>query len=129
MRFWWEAVAIQRLACLRGRSFWQQSGSHASKRPWQSPPFAGTVLNGPTCWPADGNHLVGPTRVPGFWHACAESYGIAHSQGLGRYLAEWITNGAPPYELNETDPSRKHLQSGGQESFYGRRIMDGVFGF
>ena len=20
-----------------------------------------TVLNGPTCWPADGNHLVGPS--------------------------------------------------------------------
>merc|ERR1719253_2083383 len=65
-----------------------------------------TVLNGPTCWPADGNHLVGPSATKGFWQACAESYGIAHSCGLGRYLAHWIAEGAPPYELKETDPLR-----------------------
>jgi len=65
-----------------------------------------TVLNGPTCWPADGNHLVGPSATQGFWQACAESYGIAHSCGLGRYLAHWIATGAPPYELKEADPLR-----------------------
>ena len=35
-----------------------------------------TVLNGPTMWPADGNHLVGPAPewdvAPNFWLACAE---------------------------------------------------------
>ena len=35
-----------------------------------------TVLNGPTMWPADGNHLVGPApewdTAPNFWLACAE---------------------------------------------------------
>jgi len=69
-----------------------------------------TVLNGPTCWPADGNHLVGPCPewdiAPNYWLACAESYGIAHSIGLGRYLSEWIVAGEPPYELTETDPAR-----------------------
>mmetsp|Transcript_96634 Transcript_96634/g.207343 ORF Transcript_96634/g.207343 Transcript_96634/m.207343 type:complete len:878 (-) Transcript_96634:114-2747(-) len=69
-----------------------------------------TVLNGPTMWPADGNHLVGPApewdRAPNFWMACAESYGIAHSAGLGRYLSEWIVKGEPPYELKEADPAR-----------------------
>jgi len=69
-----------------------------------------TVLNGPTMWPADGNHLVGPAPrwdvAPNFWMACAESYGIAHSAGLGRYLAEWIDRGEPPYELKEADPAR-----------------------
>lgn len=69
-----------------------------------------TVLNGPTMWPADGNHLVGPApewdTAPNFWLACAESYGIAHSAGLSRYLSEWIVNGEPPYELKEADPAR-----------------------
>ena len=35
-----------------------------------------TVLNGPTMWPADGNHLVGPAPewdiAPNYWLACAE---------------------------------------------------------
>ena len=69
-----------------------------------------TVLNGPTMWPADGNHLVGPApewdKAPNFWMACAESYGIAHSVGLSNYLADWIVNGEPPYELKEADPAR-----------------------
>ena len=66
-----------------------------------------TVLNGPTCWPADGNHLVGPSfQKKNYWLACAESYGIAHSGGLGKYLAHYIKYGEPPYELNETDPCR-----------------------
>lgn len=66
-----------------------------------------TVLNGPTCWPADGNHLVGPdVSKPNYWHACAESYGIAHSQGLGRYIVHWMQHGEPPYELTEADPAR-----------------------
>lgn len=69
-----------------------------------------TVLNGPTMWPADGNHLVGPAPewdvAPNFWMACAESYGIAHSAGLSRYLSEWIVSGEPPYELKEADPAR-----------------------
>jgi dimethylglycine dehydrogenase len=66
-----------------------------------------TILCGPTCWPADGNHLVGPSHEKkNYWLACAESYGIAHSVGLGRYMAHYIAHGEPPYELNETDPSR-----------------------
>lgn len=66
-----------------------------------------TVLNGPTCWPADGNHLVGPSHEqPNYWNACAESYGIAHAQGLGRYIVHWMEHGEPPYELTEADPAR-----------------------
>merc|ERR1719191_1035887 len=66
-----------------------------------------TVLNGPTCWPSDGNHLVGPSHEkPNYWHACAESYGIAHSQGLARYIVHWMQHGEPPYELTEADPAR-----------------------
>jgi len=66
-----------------------------------------TVLNGPTCWPSDGNHLVGPSHEkPNYWNACAESYGIAHGAGLGRYLVHWMVHGEPPYELMEADPAR-----------------------
>eukprot|EP00928_Gymnodinium_smaydae_P010949 TRINITY_DN14117_c0_g3_i3.p1 TRINITY_DN14117_c0_g3~~TRINITY_DN14117_c0_g3_i3.p1 ORF type:complete len:906 (-),score=159.14 TRINITY_DN14117_c0_g3_i3:330-2999(-) len=66
-----------------------------------------TVLNGPTCWPADGNHLVGPSHEKAnYWHACAESYGIAHGAGLGRYIVHWMQHGEPPYELSEADPAR-----------------------
>jgi len=66
-----------------------------------------TVLNGPTCWPADGNHLVGPSHEkPNYWHACAESYGIAHAAGLSRYIVHWMQHGEPPYELTESDPAR-----------------------
>jgi len=66
-----------------------------------------TVLNGPTCWPSDGNHLVGPSHEkPNYWNACAESYGIAHGPGLGRYIVHWMQHGEPPYELTEADPAR-----------------------
>lgn len=66
-----------------------------------------TVLNGPTCWPSDGNHLVGPSHeAPNFWQACAESYGIAHAPGLARYIVHWMQHGEPPYELSEADPAR-----------------------
>lgn len=66
-----------------------------------------TVLNGPTCWPADGSMLVGPSHEkPNYWNACAESYGIAHAQGLGRYIVHWMQHGEPPYELSEADPAR-----------------------
>lgn len=65
------------------------------------------VLNGPTCWPADGNHLVGPSyEKKNFWQACAESYGIAHAEGLARYIVHWMQHGEPPYELTEADPAR-----------------------
>ena len=33
-------------------------------------------------------------------------YGIIHSGGVGKYLAEWILKGEPPHDLAECDPSR-----------------------
>eukprot|EP00400_MALV-I_sp_L67-5_P001064 gene1064-362_t len=66
-----------------------------------------SVVNGPTMWPSDGNHLVGQSfEKANFWQACAQSYGIVQSSGLGRYLTEWIATGEPPYELTECDPAR-----------------------
>lgn len=34
------------------------------------------------------------------------SYGIIHSGGAGKYLADWIMMGEPPYDLIEMDPNR-----------------------
>ena len=34
------------------------------------------------------------------------SYGIIHGGGAGKYLAEWIINGEPSYDLSEIDPLR-----------------------
>ena len=33
-------------------------------------------------------------------------YGIIHGGGAGKYLAEWIINGEPSYDLSEIDPLR-----------------------
>ena len=33
-------------------------------------------------------------------------YGIIHGGGAGKYLAEWILNGEPTYDLSEIDPLR-----------------------
>jgi dimethylglycine dehydrogenase len=34
------------------------------------------------------------------------SYGIVHGGGIGKYLADWIINGEPTFDLNELDPGR-----------------------
>jgi len=68
-----------------------------------------SVVNGPVQWACDGNALVGPVEDQGvynFWQACGFSYGIAQGPGAGDYLARWITEGQPPYELFEVDPTR-----------------------
>ena len=34
------------------------------------------------------------------------SYGIVHAGGVGKYIADWIINGEPDYNLSELDPNR-----------------------
>ncbi|KAK8758858.1 hypothetical protein V5799_003507 [Amblyomma americanum] len=66
-----------------------------------------TTVSGPITYSADGLPCIGP--MPGFrnyWVAAGFAYGIIHSGGAGRYLAEWMTSGEPPYDLTETDPGR-----------------------
>ena len=33
-------------------------------------------------------------------------YGIIHGGGAGKYIADWILNGEPEYDLIECDPER-----------------------
>ena len=65
-----------------------------------------SVVNGPITYSPDILPLVGPTLLPNMWVAVGFGYGIVHGGGVGRFLADWICDGEPPYELSEFDPGR-----------------------
>ncbi|XP_064474699.1 dimethylglycine dehydrogenase, mitochondrial-like isoform X2 [Ornithodoros turicata] len=66
-----------------------------------------TTIAGPIMYTADALPCIGPVPcLRNFWVAVGFAYGIVHSGGAGRYLAEWIVNREPPYDLIETDPGR-----------------------
>ena len=54
-----------------------------------------TVLNGPTMWPADGNHLVGPApewdTAPNFWLACAEQGSQVLTKGSDVFQSQFCS--------------------------------------
>ncbi|XP_054715823.1 dimethylglycine dehydrogenase, mitochondrial-like [Uloborus diversus] len=66
-----------------------------------------TVVNGPIMYTPDLMPMLGPCNdLPNMWLALGFGYGIIHSGGAGKYIAEWILNGEPPFDLVETDPDR-----------------------
>lgn len=66
-----------------------------------------TVVNGPIMYTPDLLPLLGPYYdFPNMWMAVGFGYGIIHSGGAGKYLADWIVKGEPPFDLIETDPNR-----------------------
>ena len=87
------------------------------------------VVNGPFTFSPDGNPLVGPVRgLRNFWCACAVTVGFAQAGGIGRALAEWLTEGEPKGDLLGMDVARfgdyatlsYALATGGE--FYERRF-------
>ncbi len=65
------------------------------------------INNGPLCFPPDGCPLVGPVRGhAGLWLAAGFPVGIGTGGGSGRFLADWMLEGQPPYSLSLIDPSR-----------------------
>ena len=65
------------------------------------------VNNGPLCFPPDGCPMVGPVQShPGLWLAAGFPVGIGTGGGSGKYLAEWMVEGKPPYELPIIYPGR-----------------------
>ncbi len=65
------------------------------------------VNNGPICYTPDGCPLLGPVEgFAGLWLATGFCVGIGTGGGSGRYLAQWITTGAPDDDLPMVDPSR-----------------------
>jgi glycine cleavage system T protein len=74
------------------------------------------LINGPEAFTPDGEFILGPSEVVGFWVAagfCA--HGIAGSGGMGRLMAEWIVNGQPELDTWEMDSRRfgPHYRSRG----------------
>ncbi len=65
------------------------------------------INNGPICYTPDGCPLLGPVdRHPGLWLASGFSVGIGTGGGAGKFLAEWMTGGAPVHHLPIVHPSR-----------------------
>jgi len=65
------------------------------------------LVNGPEAFTPDGEFILGPSRVHGFWVAagfCA--HGIAGAGGMGRLMAEWIIEGQPGLDTWEMDSRR-----------------------
>ena len=69
-----------------------------------------TVINGPIPYAPDGNPLIGPAPgLPGFYHCCAFTFGIAQAGGAGKAIAEWVVNGQPQWDVWPLD-CRRYLQ-------------------
>jgi glycine cleavage system T protein len=65
------------------------------------------LLNGPEGFTPDGEFLLGPTAVKGFWVACAFcAHGLAGAGGIGKVMAEWIIDGTPEYDVWRLDVRR-----------------------
>jgi 4-methylaminobutanoate oxidase (formaldehyde-forming) len=65
------------------------------------------LLNGPEGFSPDGEYLLGPTAVKGFWVAAAFcAHGLAGAGGIGKAMAEWIIEGHPEWDLWRLDVRR-----------------------
>ena len=65
------------------------------------------LLNGPEGFTPDGEFLLGPTAVKGFWVACAFcAHGLAGAGGIGKIMAEWIIDGHPEWDVWRLDVRR-----------------------
>jgi glycine cleavage system aminomethyltransferase T/glycine/D-amino acid oxidase-like deaminating enzyme len=65
------------------------------------------LVNGPEAFTPDGEFILGPTDVRGFWVAagfCA--HGLAGAGGMGKLVAEWIVEGQPGLDVWEMDSRR-----------------------
>jgi glycine cleavage system T protein len=65
------------------------------------------LINGPEAFTPDGEFILGPSDVRGFWVAsgfCA--HGLAGAGGMGKLVAEWIVEGLPSLDTWEMDSRR-----------------------
>ena len=72
------------------------------------------LINGPEAFTPDGEFILGPSDVRGFWVAagfCA--HGLAGAGGMGRLVAEWIVEEVPSLDVWEMDSRRfgRHYES------------------
>jgi glycine cleavage system T protein len=65
------------------------------------------LINGPEAFTPDGEFILGPSDVRGFWVAagfCA--HGLAGAGGMGKLVAEWIVEGTPTLDVWHMDSRR-----------------------
>ncbi len=81
------------------------------------------LINGPEAFTPDGEFILGPSDVRGFWVAagfCA--HGLAGAGGMGKLVAEWIVEGTPSLDVWHMDSRRFGLAYRSRE--YTRRAHD-----
>ena len=62
---------------------------------------------GPIPYAPDGNPYIGPAHgLTNFYQCCCFSFGIAQSAGAGKFLSEWVVDGAPEWDGWVFDPRR-----------------------
>ena len=78
---------------------------HLEKLMQRVPAFAEagikTINNGPMCWTPDGLPMLGPVSDEhnGLWLASGFNVGIGTGGGSAAYLAHWMVNGKPHFNL------------------------------
>lgn len=81
------------------------------------------LLNGPEGFTPDGEFLLGPTEVKGFWVACAFcAHGLAGAGGIGKVMAEWIIDGHPEWDVWRLDVRRFGTNYSSQDYILDRTI-------
>jgi dimethylglycine dehydrogenase len=66
-----------------------------------------TIVNGPITFTPDANPLIGPAfGIDNAWLLTGSSMGVMEGGGAGKFLAEWIADGAPPMDALALDPRR-----------------------
>lgn len=63
-------------------------------------------INGIFAFPVDGMPVVGPTLIEGAWVA-AGSW-LTHAGGVGKTVAEWMTDGDTEWDVRQMDVNRFH---------------------
>ncbi len=64
------------------------------------------AINGIFAFPVDGMPIVGPTPIEGVWVA-AGSW-LTHAGGVGKTLAEWMTEDDTEWDVRQIDVNRFH---------------------
>ena len=65
------------------------------------------VVNAPEAFTPDGDFILGETEIDGLWTAAGFCvHGLAGAGGVGKVMAEWITDGRPEFDMASMDIRR-----------------------
>src|SRR4051812_8913634 len=81
------------------------------------------LINGPEAFTPDGEFILGPSDVRGFWVAagfCA--HGLAGAGGMGKLVAEWVVEGTPSLDVWHMDSRRFGAAYGSREYTLARTV-------